>query len=207
VVDAKYTYQMTEGENIIPFYRRVIIDETDNFDRPIFMHFDLVEQTIIIENSLPIIYKEPYDLYFDINIDGLKNIIFNRIILHKKNETIDLTNKIKISTTHRHSPLSGTNTFSGDEILLFNNFGVIDVSEQEKKINDGYYMNVYFTYKNVDIVYNEDIFFNIEIDMMIERNNGTILDKVIEVKFIRKNERSTVSIPMFIFFKLFFRIE
>jgi hypothetical protein len=161
-------------------------------------------------------YTEPYDLtvgieaYFtnwikdeskdtgrDNDID-LNKIIFNKLILHTKNKSIDMRQNFStIAICNQDS--------NEDDILLFKNYGIIDLENLRQRDSDSinrrdrtddgllnYLPAIYdqkvllrLFYKNIDIVYKNDRNFIIEFDITLEKDNNTVDNKIIKAKFNR----------------------
>jgi hypothetical protein len=160
------------------------------------LRFNVIGKTI--ENEIiPLlgeekyIIKEPYDLLFQMEDFLLKKISFNKIILHTKNDTVNIRDKIEV--------LYGVNDFSDqrwplneNDMQSFKDYGIIDISKIEK-----YHHMLFLNYIDIDIQYKKDKKFDIEFDITLEKKDGEIINKILYAEFVR--EKFVSRFPMIIY--------
>jgi len=158
-------------------------------------------------------YTGPYDLIITIesyftnwikngktdtgrgNDIDLNKIIFNKITLYKKGKPIDLLDKIILNGNNGNfekkypigvsSPYSPVNIFDDDDTLLFRNHGIINLAKQRE--SKGYIRQTASLFlENIDVNYNKDISFNLELEITLEKDNGESENKIITAKYKRK---------------------
>ena len=120
------------------------------------------------------IQKESNSLFLYIDIYEIKKIEIKRAILHNKNKSINFRNLIKAY---------GNKIFDDDELLLLNNYGIIDI-ENNKNIEHRIGPDIILCYGDMDI--NLKRKFNIEIDMTFETEDGKKEDITLNLKIKRK---------------------
>ena len=147
------------------------------------------------------IFTEPYNFYMQFRTFDTKKIIFNKMLFHSKNDTIDLRQKLRVSNPHV------ANDFINEEKLIeFRNNGEINLeiinSERQDSIN-----SLSFEYENIDIVNKSDRYFTIEynITFINDLECNEIENYSFTVKYNRKkfSERGAIA---YYFLSLFFKI-
>lgn len=177
------------------------------------LRFEIFENSVNSNGTTPngygkYIYSEPFDLAITVeaystnwikngkidtgreNDIDLNKIIFNKIILHTKNKSIDIHDKIILNREDKKEYPSGRRystkkIFDDDDILLFKNYGIIDLAKQRETL--GYFVDTASLFlENIDINYKNDKYYIIELDITLEKDDGTSENKIIKAKFIRK---------------------
>jgi hypothetical protein len=134
-------------------------------------------------------YNVPYHFYMWVDCYRIKKLEISKILLHKKNEFINILDKITAfdAAYHNVSP----NEFREKDMLLLRNYGIIDIENNDiyKGVKNAH---IILGYENIDINYIQNNYFIIEMCMSFENEVG----KTEEVNFNLKFKRKIYTIPV-----------
>jgi hypothetical protein len=117
--------------------------------------------------------------------DDIEKIIVNKLLLHKKNETIDIRSMVTILGQGKFngSAFMSSCEFSENDILLFKDFGIIET--QKHYVNMPGLWGFNLLYDTAVIKFNKDKLFSIEIDFTFIYQDGREVKENILANFER----------------------
>jgi len=132
------------------------------------------------------INDETYTFVLFIDYSKIEKIELSKVILHKKNISINLRNFLEAACIVSYREFPYVQEFNDDDMLLLRNHGIIDFKNNEITKDKNFSPALILRYEDMDNIIKNNKNFIIDIDMTFETEDGNKEDITLKLKFKRK---------------------